>query len=43
MLSGQIPPTSGNSTVMGIDTASDPISVKAVIGIVPELEYPPSF
>jgi len=43
MLSGQIPPTSGTSTVMGIDTASDPISVKAVIGIVPELEYPPSF
>jgi ABC-2 type transport system ATP-binding protein len=43
MLSGQIPPTSGTSTVMGIDTASDPISVKSVIGIVPELEYPPSF
>ncbi|PWB50053.1 MAG: ABC transporter ATP-binding protein [Candidatus Methanoperedenaceae archaeon] len=43
MLCGQIPPTSGTSTVMGINTASDPISVKAVIGIIPELEYPPSF
>ena len=43
MLSGQIIPTSGTAKVLGIDVASDPISVKAVIGIVPELEYPPSF
>lgn len=43
MLSGQIPPTSGTAKVMGIDVAADPISVKAAIGIVPELEYPPSF
>jgi len=43
MLSGQIHPTSGTATVMGIDVVSDPISVKTAIGIVPELEYPPSF
>ncbi len=43
MLSGQIPPTSGTAKVLGIDVASDPISVKAAVGIVPELEYPPSF
>ncbi len=43
MLSGQIPITGGTASVMGIDVASDPISVKAAIGIVPELEYPPSF
>lgn len=43
MLSGQIHPTSGTATVMGIDVVSDPIAVKAAIGIVPELEYPPSF
>ncbi|MDF1556944.1 MAG: ABC transporter ATP-binding protein [ANME-2 cluster archaeon] len=43
MLSGQLPPTSGTAQVMGIDAASDPIAVKAAIGIVPELEYPPSF
>ncbi len=43
MLSGQISPTSGTAKVMGIDVAADPISVKAAIGIVPELEYPPSF
>lgn len=43
MLSGQLPPTSGTAQVMGIDAAADPIAVKAAIGIVPELEYPPSF
>lgn len=43
MLSGQIAPTSGTASVMGIDVIADPISVKAKIGIVPELEYPPSF
>ncbi len=43
MLCGQIAPTSGNASVMGIDVASDPIAVKAAVGIVPELEYPPSF
>jgi ABC-2 type transport system ATP-binding protein len=43
MLSGQIPPTSGTAKVLGLDVVADPISVKAAIGIVPELEYPPSF
>ena len=43
MLSGQIPPTSGTAKVLSIDVVADPISVKAAIGIVPELEYPPSF
>jgi hypothetical protein len=43
MLSGQLPPTSGTATVLGIDTAAGPIAVKAAVGIVPELEYPPSF
>lgn len=43
MLSGQLPPTSGTATVLGMDAAADPIAVKAAVGIVPELEYPPSF
>ncbi len=43
MLSGQLPPTSGTATVLGIDAAADPIAVKVAVGIVPELEYPPSF
>ena len=38
MLSGQMPPTSGTAKVLGIDVVADPTSVKAAIGIVPELE-----
>jgi len=34
MLSGQLPPTSGTATVLGIDAAADPIAVKAAVGIV---------
>lgn len=43
MLSGQLPPTSGPATVLGINAAANPIAVKAAVGTVPELEYPPSF
>ncbi len=43
MLCGQIAPTSGTARVMGIEVAADPLAVKAAVGIVPELEYPPSF
>lgn len=43
MLSGQLPPTSGTARVLGIDTAQNPIAARAAVGIVPELEYPPSF
>ncbi len=39
MFSGQIPPTSGTASVMGIDVASETISVNAAIGIVPEHPY----
>lgn len=42
MLSGQLPPTSGTARVLGIDI-NDSIGVKSVVGVVPELEYPPSF
>lgn len=43
MLSGQLQLTSGSATVLGIYAAADPIAVKAAVGIVPELEYLPSF
>lgn len=43
ILTGQIEPTSGNATVMGLDVTKDPIGVKRMIGIVPENENPPSF
>jgi ABC-2 type transport system ATP-binding protein len=43
ILTGSLQASSGSATVMGIDVAADPIGVKRKIGIVPEMEYPPSF
>jgi len=43
LLTGQLEPTSGKCTVLGIDPAKDPLIVKGKIGIVPEVESPPSF
>jgi ABC-2 type transport system ATP-binding protein len=43
LLTGQLEPTSGKCHVLGIDPAKDPMAVKRAIGIVPELESPPSF
>ena len=43
MLTGQIRPTSGGATVLGLDAAKDPIGVRERVGIIPEQETPPSF
>ena len=43
ILTGQIKPTAGEATVMRIDPARDPLAVKRAIGIVPEVESPPSY
>jgi ABC-2 type transport system ATP-binding protein len=43
ILTGQLEPNSGNAQVLGMDPAKEPISVKGKIGIVPEIESPPSF
>lgn len=43
ILAGSLAPTAGTATVLGIDVSADPIGVKRKIGIVPEMEYPPSF
>ncbi len=43
ILTGSLAPTAGTATVMGIDVTADPMGVKQKIGIVPEMEYPPSF
>jgi ABC-2 type transport system ATP-binding protein len=43
ILTGSLAATAGKATVMGVDVAADPIGVKRRIGIVPEMEYPPSF
>lgn len=42
-LTGQIKPTSGEITVLGIDVLKDPVKVRELIGIIPEQENPPSF
>ena len=43
LLTGQLEPTSGRCTVLGVDPAQDPMKVKSLIGILPEVESPPSF
>ena len=43
MLTGQIRPTGGSATVLGIDVIKDPIRVREQVGIIPEQETPPSF
>ena len=43
MLTGQLEPSEGNSRVLGVNPSSDPMEVKGKIGIVPEIESPPSF
>ncbi len=43
ILSGQLEATKGSATVLGIDAKENPIEIKKVIGIVPEVESPPSY
>ncbi|MBN2095464.1 MAG: ABC transporter ATP-binding protein [Candidatus Aenigmarchaeota archaeon] len=43
MLTGQIKPTRGKASVLGLDVLKDPIGVRAAIGVMPEQENPPSF
>jgi ABC-2 type transport system ATP-binding protein len=43
ILSGQLEPTEGSATVLGIDAKKKPIDIKRAIGIVPEVESPPSY
>jgi ABC-2 type transport system ATP-binding protein len=43
ILTGQIQQTSGEATVLGLNCRNQAIQVKRVIGIVPEVESPPSY
>jgi len=43
ILTGQLAPTGGTARVLGIDPAKSALRVKAAIGIVPEVESPPSY
>jgi len=43
ILTGQIEPSRGEATVLDLDVRQDPMAVKERIGIVPEVESPPSY
>lgn len=43
ILTGQLEPTSGSASVLGIDVVKEPMRVKELIGIVPEVESPPTY
>jgi ABC-2 type transport system ATP-binding protein len=43
ILTGQLEPTSGTVNVLGVDVVKDPMKVKEIIGIVPEVESPPTY
>jgi ABC-2 type transport system ATP-binding protein len=43
ILTGQLEPTSGSAEVLGVDVVKDPLKAKELVGIVPEVESPPSY
>jgi len=43
ILTGQLEPTSGSVNVLGVDVVREPLKAKEMIGIVPEVESPPSY
>lgn len=43
LLTGQLNPTKGSASVLEIEPHQNPVEVKEKIGIVPEVESPPSF
>jgi ABC-2 type transport system ATP-binding protein len=43
ILTGQIAPTSGTATVLGLPVPDRGVEVRARVGVVPEFESPPSF
>jgi len=43
MLTGQMPPSAGRAEVLGLDPTVDGIEIKRRVGIVPEVESPPSY
>jgi ABC-2 type transport system ATP-binding protein len=43
ILTGQIRPTKGDVTVLGVDVIKDPVAAREKMGIIPEQESPPSF
>ena len=43
ILTGQLEPSQGTASVMGIDLPDGAVGVRAKVGVVPEFESPPSF
>jgi len=43
ILTAQLLPSAGEAKVLGIDVLSNPMLVKKMVGIVPEVESPPSY
>lgn len=43
ILTGQLEPTSGSARVLGVDVVKEPLKAKELIGIVPEVESPPTY
>jgi len=43
ILTGQLEATSGSVSVLGVDALKNPIRVKELVGIVPEVESPPTY
>jgi len=43
ILTGQLEPTAGSVNVLGVDVLKEPLRVKELMGIVPEVESPPSY
>ncbi|MDD1771871.1 MAG: ABC transporter ATP-binding protein [Methanomassiliicoccales archaeon] len=43
LLTGQMPPTSGQAQVLGLDPVTQAMEIKRRVGIVPEVESPPSY
>ena len=43
ILTGQLEATSGTVSVLGVDALSEPMRVKELVGIVPEVESPPTY
>ncbi len=43
IMTGQLKPTAGTARVLGVDVVREPLHVKSLVGIVPEVESPPSY
>ncbi|OPY34262.1 MAG: Trehalose/maltose import ATP-binding protein MalK [Methanomassiliicoccales archaeon PtaU1.Bin124] len=43
IMTGQLDPSGGECKILGLDPVQDPMAVKKAIGILPEVESPPSF